>query len=1620
MLRVYTWSNSNDGMGIGQADGGLRSFNDPHFNPFKGEIGIFRFYESALLPGQVLENYDAVTGSLSVTSFDATSASGATVNVNPNGSFTYDPGSLFDYLKDGESVVDTFTYTAEDDMGGSDTATVSITVNGINDAPTAITPSFNINEKVDTSSGTSLGKLIATDEDAGETFTYSILGGTDQLKFSIGGVQNDELILTDGLLDFETQPSYDVTVRVTDSFGNTYDEAITVSVNDLNESPTAITPTSFNINENVDTSSGTSVGVLITTDEDAGETFTYSILGGTDQLKFSIGGALSDELILTDGTLDFETKSSYAVTVRVTDSGGLTYDEAITVSVNDVNESPTAITPTSFRINEGVDTSSGTSVGTLLAADEDAGETFTYSIQGGADQPKFSIGGALNDELILTDGTVDYDTQSSYDVTVRVTDSFGNTYDEIIVVNVIDRNQIWFSTKGNGGAGGETWSDSDAVQFGDPGMTLEPTTGTTAGTLGLTGFSAPADIRGMHMVRTNIIVGGMSLAPGDLLFTIDANGLPGDEYDFGSFVADRHDIVRFRPDSPGNYSSGTYEMFLDEAVHDNGGTFFNVHAFSLIEEQVTVGSTVLNVGDIVVAHSSPSVHDNIYKFSVTSTGYTTTVTSDEVLLLRGSGGPSDTGFDGVQIQGLSVLDRDLNIGDTFLNAGTILVSLNTNSTEAVSDNNLTVQGEDIFYLTVSQSEPIGTITNATLLVEGADLGLDSDDENINGLTLVGNILSPNSSPTDITPDSFNINENTDTSGGTSVGTLTATDPDSGDTFTYSIQGGADQLKFSIGGALNDELILTDGTLDYETQSSYAVTVRVTDSFGNTYDEAITVDVNDLNEAPTAITPTNFNLNENTDTSSGTSVGTLLAADEDAGETFTYSIQGGADQLKFSIGGALNDELILTDGTLDFETQSSYAVTVRVTDSFGNTYDEAITVDVNDLNESPTAITPTSFNINENIDTSAGTSVGTLITTDEDAGETFTYSILGGTDQSKFSIGGALNDELILTDGTLDFETQSSYAVTVRVTDSFGNTYDEAITVNVNDLNEAPTAIAPTRFNINENTDTSSGTSVGTLLATDEDAGETFTYSIQGGADQLKFSIGGALNDELILTDGTLDYDTQSRYEVTVRVTDSFGNSYDEMIVVKVIDRSQIWFSTNGNGEAGGRTWNDSNAVQFGEPGMTLEPTTGTTAGTLGLTGFSAPADIRGMHMVRSNITVGGMSLNPGDLLFTFDTNGFPGNEYDFGSFVADRHDIVRFRPDAPGNYTSGTYEMFLDEAVHDGGGFFFDVNAFSLIEEQVTVGSTLLNAGDIVVAHSGLFEQDNIYAFSVSNAGYTTTVTSDEVLLLRGSGGSSNTGFDNFRVKGLSVLDRDLNLGDTFLSAGSVLVSIDAFGTNFVGDNNLAVRPEDIFYLNVSQSEPFATTTTATLLVDGSDLGLTEASSEYVNGFTLVADILNPNSSPTDITPDSFFVDENTDTTGGTSVGTLTTTDPDSGDTFSYAIVGGADQFRFGIGGALNDELVLTDGFLDFESKPSYAVTVRVTDGFGNTYDEAIAVNVNDLNEAPTAITPISFSINDNVDTSSGTSVGALVTADEDNGETFTYTIIGGAGSNEVQYWRSA
>jgi Ca2+-binding RTX toxin-like protein len=126
-------------------------------------------------------------------------------------------------------------------------------------------------------------------------------------------------------------------VRVTDQGGLSYDKVITLSLTNVNEAPVDVTITGTSVAENA--ANGTVVGTLGAVDPDAGATFTYAFVAGQDAGgRFAINGL--NQIVVADGTLlNFEASASHAVTVRVTDQGGLSYDKVITLSLTNVSGS---------------------------------------------------------------------------------------------------------------------------------------------------------------------------------------------------------------------------------------------------------------------------------------------------------------------------------------------------------------------------------------------------------------------------------------------------------------------------------------------------------------------------------------------------------------------------------------------------------------------------------------------------------------------------------------------------------------------------------------------------------------------------------------------------------------------------------------------------------------------------------------------------------------------------------------------------------------------------------------------------------------------------------------------------------------------------------------------------------------------------------------------------------------------------------------------------------------------------------------------------------------------------------------------------------------------------------
>lgn len=101
------------------------------------------------------------------------------------------------------------------------------------------------------------------------------------------------------------------------------------------------------------------------------------------------------------------------------------------------------------------------------------------------------------------------------------------------------------------------------------------------------------------------------------------------------------------------------------------------------------------------------------------------------------------------------------------------------------------------------------------------------------------------------------------------------------------------------------------------------------------------------------------------------------------------------------------------------------------------------------NSAPSAISISHSEASE--DLAVGLSIGTLSTTDADVGDTHVYELVSEV-SGKFSISG---NELVLA-APLDYETATSHSVTIRSTDSAGNSVQQAFTITVLDFNEVDT------------------------------------------------------------------------------------------------------------------------------------------------------------------------------------------------------------------------------------------------------------------------------------------------------------------------------------------------------------------------------------------------------------------------------------------------------------------------------------------------------------------------------------------------------------------------------------
>ena len=508
------------------------------------------------------------------------------------------------------------------------------------------------------------------------------------------------------------------------------------------------------------------------------------------------------------------------------------------------------------------------------------------------------------------------------------TDDLGNSgagghlsdTDTIDITIQISYQSLWLSTAADvaspsGAPGLDSWTSGEVLQFGNPNLAFEPgtTDGTFSSVFNLDTFAGNTGvvIDAIHYVGRDIEVGAvtpMQLYAGDVILSTVGN------YTYtstNSLAVNGEDAFVFRPDTPGDYSSGTFILLIDKS----GGLSGKMSGITLIEQDTVVGDVTLNAGDFLYIGDN---NKTVERWQPDAMGAATSGT--ETLFIDGA----DIDI-GQNITAIDVIETDTTIGDVTLTSGQVLLSLMADDSAVGDAPTIGTLEEDIFILdlTTTGSNTAGT---ATRLFEGLDVGLNSANEDVWAFSLV-----PNEPPVINDQNLPNLDENSPDA--TVVGTVTGSDPE-GNTLSYAITAGNTDGAFAINATTGEITVANSTALDFETTPTFNLTVAVIDDNGAYETATVTVNLNDIDEANDA---------PSFDSGDGI-VTTGIGAGFDTGTSVAMQADGKILVAGYSFDGANYDFALVrynSDGSLD----TSFSTDGKLTTSIGtgSAYGQSVAV-----------------------------------------------------------------------------------------------------------------------------------------------------------------------------------------------------------------------------------------------------------------------------------------------------------------------------------------------------------------------------------------------------------------------------------------------------------------------------------------------------------------------------------------------------------------------------------------------------------------------------------------------------------------------------------------------------
>ena len=229
----------------------------PTNNPPIAQDDALATNEDTIVTGNVLINNgsgadsDPDKDSLTVTAVNSNTAnvgtqiilsSGALLTLNTNGTLTYNPNGQFEALKNGEITTDSFTYTLSDGNGGTDTATVTATITGVNDAPVANPDSYILDEDNTLTINTPGVKGNDTDAE-NDSLTVNLVSTVAKGILTLNPEGSFNYTPNTGFVGTDS-----FTYKVNDGLADSNITTVTLTVNPINDAPVA-NPDSYILDE---------------------------------------------------------------------------------------------------------------------------------------------------------------------------------------------------------------------------------------------------------------------------------------------------------------------------------------------------------------------------------------------------------------------------------------------------------------------------------------------------------------------------------------------------------------------------------------------------------------------------------------------------------------------------------------------------------------------------------------------------------------------------------------------------------------------------------------------------------------------------------------------------------------------------------------------------------------------------------------------------------------------------------------------------------------------------------------------------------------------------------------------------------------------------------------------------------------------------------------------------------------------------------------------------------------------------------------------------------------------------------------------------------------------------